>query len=140
MKIMKNLALASLLVVTAMPVRADVVVIVNATNPTTASADDIKRILLGRLNQFPADGVAIPMLRSTRWALWQECTQKFLGKTPSDVERNWATRVFSGQSEAPKVIFTDAEAVQAVAMNPNAITCVAADAVKGNSAVRIVAK
>jgi hypothetical protein len=48
--------------------------------------------------------------------------------------------VFSGQSEAPKVIFTDAEAVQAVATNPAAITCVSADALKGNTGVRIVAK
>lgn len=136
-KIVATCLLASAIAGTA---QAEVVLIVNASNPTNANTEDIKRIMLGRLNQFPADGVAVPMLRSTRWAQWGECTQKFIGKSPSDVERNWATRVFSGQVEPPKVILTDAEAVQAVSMNPNAITCVSADAVKGNNAVRIVAR
>lgn len=120
--------------------QAGVVVIVNAENPTTATTADVTRIMLGRLNQFPGAGPTLPMLRSTRWEHWAECTQKFIGRSPDEVTRNWATRVFSGQSEPPKVIFTDLEAVQAVATNPAAITCVSEGAVKSNSGVRIIAK
>lgn len=122
--------------------RADVVMIVNAANTTTLSESDLKRIMLGRLNQFPGAGPAIPLLRSTRWEQWEACTTRFVGKSPGEMERNWATRVFSGQSEAPKVIFTDSEAVQAVAANSAAITCVDAAALKGTAAssVRVVAK
>lgn len=126
----------------AAPAQADVVMIVNATNTVTLNESDLKRIMLGRLNQYPGGGLAVPMLRSTRWESWEACTRKFLGKSPGEIEKNWATRVFSGQSEAPKVIFTDAEAIQAVAANNAAITCVDAAALKGTAAasVRIVMK
>lgn len=124
------------------PAHAEVVMIVNASNAVTLNENDLKRIMLGRLNQFPGGGPAVPMLRSTRWELWEQCTQKFLGKSPGEIERNWATRVFSGQSEAPRVIFTDAEAIQAVAASTAAITCVDAAALKGAGAtsVRVIAK
>lgn len=120
--------------------RAEVVMIVNTQNPATPSAEDIRRIMSGRYNQFPSAGTAVPMLRSARWEGWAECTQKFLGKSPSEVERNWMTRVFSGQSEPPKVIVNDAEAVQAVATNRGAITCVSEQATQGITGVRIVAR
>lgn len=141
-KISHALALALLAgsLLTGISAQAGVVVLVNAENPTTASTEDIKRIMLGRLNQFPGDGPTLPVLRSTRWEHWPECAQKFIGRSPDEVTRNWATRVFSGQSEPPKVIFTDQEAVQAVATNPAAITCVSEGAVKSNSGVRILAK
>ena len=61
---------------TSIQAHAGVVVIVNAENPTTASTEDIKRIMLGRLNQFPGDGPSLPVLRSTRWEHWPECAQK----------------------------------------------------------------
>jgi len=132
-------ALACLLATAA---HAEVVMIVNAANNATLSESDLKRIMLGRLNQFPGGGPAIPLLRSTRWENWEACTTRFVGKSPGEMERNWATRVFSGQSEAPKVIFTDSEAIQAVAANPAAITCVDPAALKGTSAasVRVIAK
>lgn len=119
---------------------ADVVVIVNAQNPTTAGADDIKRILLGRETHFPGNGPVSPILRSDRWEKWGACTERFMEKTPDAVERSWATRVFSGSVPAPRVVATDSEAVQAVAANPDGITCVEEASLAGNTRVKIIGR
>jgi hypothetical protein len=42
-----------LLLLLAMPAQAEVVMIVNASNTSTLDSNDLKRILMGRLNQYP---------------------------------------------------------------------------------------
>lgn len=116
----------------------NVVIIVNAGNTSTFSADDIKRIMLARTNRHPDGSVSQVILRSTSYSDWQNCTSKFLGKTPDEVQRTWASRVFSGAVSAPTVLAGDPETVQTVTSQRGAIACVNAASVAGNKAVRII--
>lgn len=118
----------------------NVVIIVNAGNTSSFSADDIKRIMLARTNRHPDGTAAQVILRSSAYTDWQICTNKFLGKTPDEVQRAWASRVFSGAVSAPVVLAGDPETVQAVSSQRGAIACVNAASVAGNKAVRIISE
>lgn len=135
-----SILLALLLPATAFPAAKDVVLVVNAANTSELDANTIKRILLARTNRFPDGSEVRVILRSTSFSGWEDCTAKFLEKTPGDVQKIWTSRVFSGASSPPQVLAGDLETLQAVANQRGAISCVSAGSVTGpnTAGVRVI--
>lgn len=119
---------------------SELVMVVNAANTSVLGEEDIKRIMLARTTRYANGTATAVILRSNSFADWAACTERFMGKSPEEVQRIWATRVFSGAVTAPRVLGSEAEAAQGVAANPGGIACVTAATAAGNSGLRIVAR
>lgn len=117
---------------------SEVVIIVNGANHNTLSAENIRRIFIGRDERFP-DGSAVAfIMRSDRWAHWETCTQRYSRMTPDALTRAWARRVFSGSGAMAAMAVTDADAIAAVSNNPGGITCISASSAEAAAGIRVI--
>jgi ABC-type phosphate transport system substrate-binding protein len=104
--------------------QAELVVIVNAKNASTAmTAEQVTNVYLGKDAAFvPAD---LPDASSAR----SEFYTKVAGKDPAQVKATWARLVFTGKAQPPKEVADSAAAVKYVASNEKAIAYVEKSAV-----------
>jgi ABC-type phosphate transport system substrate-binding protein len=113
-----GLALAAL----AIPVRAELVVIVNPKNPAASmSAEQVAQVFLGRSNSFPGGAAATPLDQKEGAPVRDEFYTKVTDKNPGQVKAFWAKQMFSGNGSPPRELGSSAEVKRAVAADPTAI-------------------
>jgi ABC-type phosphate transport system substrate-binding protein len=116
---MKHL-LASLLLVgtalSALPARAETVVIVSQKNPATRMfAEQASQFFLGKSNMFtPVDQAEGSSIRNDFY-------QKLADKDAAQVKAIWSKLVFTGKATPPKEFKSSADVKKAVADDPKAI-------------------
>lgn len=112
----------------AMPVLANIAVIVHPSNNATINADEIVRVYTGRSNAFQAVNLAESV------PLRGEFDQKGVGRTSAQLKAHWSKLVFTGKGTPPTELASEQEVINFVASNPQAIGYVSAasvtDAVK----------
>jgi ABC-type phosphate transport system substrate-binding protein len=119
------------------PVRAELVVIVNPKNPAASlSADQVAQIFLGKSSSFPGGGAATPINIAEGVALRDEFYIKVADKNPGQVKAYWAKQMFSGKGSPPRELGSSADVKHAVASDANAIGYVEKSAV--DSSVKAV--
>jgi ABC-type phosphate transport system substrate-binding protein len=116
----------------ATPAFAELVVIVNAKNPTGAmTADQVAQIYLGRTASFPGGGAATPLDLKEGTPPRDDFYGKVADKNPGQVKAYWAKQMFSGKGSPPRELASSAEVKKAVAADPNAIGYIEKSALDG---------
>jgi ABC-type phosphate transport system substrate-binding protein len=117
-RILIGIALAAL----AIPVRAELVVIVNPKNPVASmSREQVAQVFLGRTSSFPGGGAATPIDQKEGAAERDEFYTKVADKNAGQVKAFWAKQMFSGNGSPPRELTSSADVRRAVAADPSAI-------------------
>ncbi|WP_290583274.1 phosphate ABC transporter substrate-binding protein [Ketobacter sp.] len=108
---------------------AEVVVIVNASSSiSTASADEIQQVFLGKRNEI--GGVSVtPVDQSEGNEARDTFYEKVVDKTPAQLNAYWSRLIFTGKGKPPKQYFDDAEVVETVLEEEDAIGYIDSSAV-----------
>lgn len=116
---------------------ADVVVVVSAKNAVTRlTAEQVKKIFLGKTEAFPNGIHAVPIDQAEGNAIRDEFYSKVINKNSSQVTAYWARIIFTGDGHPPKLLEGNIAVRKAVASNPNAIGYIDESAV--DSSVRVI--
>jgi ABC-type phosphate transport system substrate-binding protein len=113
--------LLAILSLTALPVAAEVVVVVSANSPIAKlSPNEVADVFLGKLTRLPG-GTAVQPLDQAEGSARAAFYQQFTGKSPAQVKAFWSKVIFTGRGRPPRALANDAEVVRAVRENPSAI-------------------
>jgi len=116
---------------------AEVVVIVSAKSTITSlTPEQTARIFLGKVNNFPDDGDAIPIDQAEGSPIREEFYSKVVRKNSTQLAAYWAKIIFTGDGRPPQILESNVAVRKAVASNPNAIGYIDKNAV--NKSVRVV--
>ena len=125
--------LASTRIVTA----EELVVIVNASNPTVSvSANQVQQVFLGMSATIPGGVKAQPVDQAEESPLRSDFYQKVAGKSAAQVRAIWSRLVFSGRGMPPKILASSAEVKKFVAADPHGIGYIEKSA--ADSSVKVV--
>lgn len=137
MKLIKSSLLLSLCLTSSLAL-AEVVVIVNPSNTSQISNDDIKRIFLGKNKTFSnGDSINAVNLKSGN-ATRIEFERQALGKSGAQVKAYWSKLIFSGKAKPLKELTKESDILSLVSSTPNAIAYM--DANKVDASVKVVKK
>jgi ABC-type phosphate transport system substrate-binding protein len=114
-----NTLLASLLL--SASACAEIAVIVNPGNSADISADDVKKIYLGKISSFSDGKDALPLTLKEGNALRGDFNQRALGKDDVRYVAYWSKMLFTGAGVPPKEMDSEQAIVELVATNPNTI-------------------
>lgn len=132
-----RLAVLFSLICFSLPAGADLVVVVNANNPSPVlTKEEVVRIFLGRYRQFPTGQGAEPYDQgpdSPERSLFYE---RLVGKTAAQINAYWARLIFTGRTRPPLVYTAIDQLVEGLGQNPNAIGYI--DRSQVNRRLRIV--
>ena len=136
----RKLSIACLLclLVLAPRVRADVAVIVSASNHESMDTVTLAKIFMAQIYAFPNGDSAQPIYQKVGSPVDQEFTGKLVKSMTVEVRRIWAGLVFTGGARRPRVFNSDDDVIEFVASNPHAIGYVNPDKVHGD--VRVIMK
>ncbi len=116
-----------------------VVVVVSAKSQVSSlTPPQISKIFLGKLGNFPGDGIAVPLDQAEGSAIKKEFYAKVAGKDAAQLNAYWAKIIFAGDGQPPKALSGDAAVKRAVANDPNAIGYIDEGAV--DDTVRVLLK
>lgn len=122
---LKGFLLASvsgMILMTAAPASADVVIVVNKANTqTTMSSSDLKRIFLGKKTAFSDGSSAVAVYQVTNSGVRATFDQNYLGKNSAQMNSFWSKKMFSGEGVPPKELASDLAVLEFVSNNPGAI-------------------
>lgn len=112
---------------------AEVVVVVNAKNPTASlTAEQVANIFLGKATDVPGASAAAPFDLPEASPLREEFYTKVTQKSSAQVKAYWAKQVFTGKGYPPKEAANSAEVKKGVAGNPSGIGYIEKGAVDGS--------
>lgn len=120
------LALRSLLLLVAwlfaLPVRADLYVVVHAGNPVRSlSHKELVDLYMGRSRVFPQGEPALPFDLSRDSVLRERFYRGLTGMSLAQVNSYWSRLMFTGQTLPPPALQSEAELLSTVRRNVNAI-------------------
>jgi ABC-type phosphate transport system substrate-binding protein len=110
------------LVFTAMPVIADVVVVVSSKSTITIlSKSQIADIFLGKTARFPDGSPAVPVDQSEGTLARDGFYSAFTGESAAQLKAHWSKIIFTGRGQPPKAVPNSLALKTLVAENPAAI-------------------
>ena len=118
---------------------AEVAVIVHPSASVASMTDDeVSRLFLGKSNNFPGGGQAVPINQDEGSAIREKFNEAVCKKNASQYKAYWSQLVFTGKGTPPKDSGKDAAIKALVAANPNMIGYVDSSAV--DASVKVVYK
>lgn len=118
---------------------AEVAVIVHPSVSIASMTDeDVARIFLGKSNNFPGGGQAVPINQDEGSPIRDKFNEAICKKNASQYKAYWSQLVFTGKGTPPKDAGKDAAVKALIAANPNMIGYVDAGSV--DSSVKVVFK
>ncbi|WP_110707856.1 hypothetical protein [Salinicola sp. CR57] len=116
--------------VVAVPVSADIAVVVNAgSGIDRLTQSDVVNIFMGRYRKLPTGNVALPVDSTT---LKSRFYRALVNKDLAEINSYWARLVFSGEASPPQQIATIDDVHQLVIQNMNALSYVDGAQVPGD--------
>ncbi|MBA55972.1 MAG: phosphate ABC transporter substrate-binding protein [Pseudomonadales bacterium] len=128
LKLARVLSTAGLMMAAAFA-SAEVVVIVNANSSiNSATADEIQQVFLGKRNEI--GGVSVTAVDQAEGnEARKEFYQKVVDKTPAQLNAYWSRLIFTGKGKPPKQYFDDAEVVETLLEEEDAVGYIDSSAV-----------
>lgn len=133
---LKKLALAAGLLLSAQAAMAQLVVVVNPSNNNALDAKKVQRIFLGKDKKFADGNETIAVNQVADAEIRQNFDKELLGRSSSQVSAYWSKLVFTGKGIPPKEVANDAEVVALVAQNPSVIGYI--DKASATDAVKVI--
>jgi hypothetical protein len=118
--------------------RADVAIIVSASNHEAIDTANVSKIFMAQAYVFPSGSSAQPAYQTVGSPVDEEFTAKLIKAMSVEVRQIWARLQFTGGARRPHVFGSDDDVIKFVASNPQAIGYVNPDKVHGD--VRVVMK
>lgn len=131
------LGLSATMLSVSLPAFADVAVIVHPSNNASLSAKDVERIFLGKAKSFPGGTDAKPLNLVETATARSEFDENIIGRSTAQISAFWSKQIFTGKGMPPDEVGSDAEMLEMVSNNPNAIGYVDSSAV--NDSVKVIA-
>lgn len=120
-------------------VYAEVAVIVHPSSSITSMTDDeVSRLFLGKSNNFPGGGQAVPLNQDEGSPVRDKFNEAVCKKNSSQYKAYWSQLVFTGKGTPPKDSGKDAAVKALVAGNSNMIGYVDSSVV--DATVKVVYK
>jgi ABC-type phosphate transport system substrate-binding protein len=132
----KSIFFCSLITMTCGSAMAEVAVIVNPSNASTITSDDIAKLYLGKTKKFSNGNNAVPLDRHEGTDIRKSFLEKMVGKDESQMKSYWSRLIFTGKGVPPKVTESDAETKELVSRNPDVIGYIDSSAV--DDSVKVV--
>lgn len=126
----------SLLLLVSSQALAEISVIVHPSNNGTVDAEIVSRVFLGKAKSLSSGESVTPFNMTDSSELYDEFTEKALGKSASQVKAYWAKLIFTGKGNAPKQASSEQEMLKTVSSDPSAIGYVSSSAV--DDSVKVV--
>lgn len=115
---------------------ADVVVVVHPDNAATFTEKSVQRIFLGKVTEFSTGDVPTVLNQTPGESIRTEFDQNVLKRKTAQVSASWAKLVFTGRGVMPQEIGSDAEVIELIKQNKNAIGYIDSSSV--NDDVKVV--
>lgn len=106
---------------TVLPVKSEISIIVHPSNQNELANTDISRIFLGKMRYFPGGGPVIPINLASDVNARKKFEQLALKKSSSQVKAYWSKLVFTGKGTPPKEVGSSAEMLALIKANPSLI-------------------
>lgn len=107
-------------------------VVVNAENPVTSmTTAELSRLFQKRTTRWDDGGAVLPVDLPEGSSVRAAFSERVHGRPVSAIKVYWARQIYSGRGVPPIEKSSDAEVLQYVAANPNAIGYVSANATVG---------
>ena len=100
---------------------AEVAVIVHPSNSDAISQGDISKIYLGKIKKFPGGKQALPLDKSEGEALRVQFLDKVVKKSEQQMKSYWSRLIFTGKGAPPKQYFDDAEIIEVILEDDEAV-------------------
>lgn len=113
---------------------AEIAVIVNPNNKEKLSKDQIINIFLLSGNSFPDGSKAIPIAQNNN-ELFDEFSNKVIGRRPQQVNATWKMMLFTGKGQV-KYVTGDKEMINEVSSDPQKIGYINKSSV--NESIRVL--
>ncbi len=133
-----SIILSAVIALLSVGAQAETAVIVNPANGASVTPDDVQRLFLGKIKNFPGGGDAVAFNLKEGNATREAFNQSVLSKNESQLKAYWSQLVFTGKGTPPKEAADDDEMKKWVAGNPNAIGYI--DAGKVDGSVKVLFK
>lgn len=111
-----------LLLVSSAHSNADISIVVRTDNTRALNITEIKRIFLGKWQQFPDGSVATPLVREGGSKEAKQFIKLFLNKTSQQYNAHWARLIFTGKGYPPEEAFSDDEIIDRIMSDPSIIS------------------
>jgi ABC-type phosphate transport system substrate-binding protein len=132
------LGLAALALVSARPVEAQYVVIVNAASSvTTISKDDLSKVFQKKSRNLPDGTEAVPVDLDKSSAVREAFSQAVHGRGVAQIEAYWQQQIFAGKDVPPDAKATDAEVIAFVGATAGGIGYVSSGATLGSGVKQV---
>jgi len=119
---------------------AEVVVIVNANSPLSkADQSDLQQVYLGKRSEIN-DVDVYPIDQSDGNTIRDTFYEKVIEKSASQLNAYWSRLIFTGKGQPPKQYFDDAEVIEVILENEDAIGYIDSSAVTEGVKVIYTAK
>jgi ABC-type phosphate transport system substrate-binding protein len=131
----KRILITSMVLSTSALAQSGFAVVVSKSNPAThVSKADLRRMVTGEMNTWPAGGKVLVLLASPDEPARVAMLKQICGMSESDFGKYISQKAFAGGSGAPKILPSTAVVVKVVQLSPGGIGIVApgdvSDAVK----------
>jgi ABC-type phosphate transport system substrate-binding protein len=100
---------------------ADVVVVVSPDNNAALSAQSVKRIFLGKENEFSTGVVPTPVNQVSSNAIRSEFESEVIGRSSAQISAQWSKLVFTGRGILPQEVASDAEIIELIKQDSSVI-------------------
>ena len=100
---------------------AEIAVIVNPSNDSSLSTEDLNKLYLGKSKKFANGQTAIPLDRKEGTDIRIKFLELAVGKAENQMKSYWSRLIFTGKGVPPKIVETDAEVKALVSRNPDAV-------------------
>lgn len=119
MRCLKNM-LVSLLVLMSGDVLAGELVVIShpSVGIEALSDDDVRRIFLIKVRNYPNEKDVIPIIPLESSPLRKQFEKKLFDKTPIEIKAYWTRLLFTGRAQPPQTYATDSEIINKVAEDP----------------------
>lgn len=108
---------------------AEVVVVVHPENTASLSKKTVQRIFLGKVTEFSTGQITTVVNQTPGEAARTEFDQSVLDRSTAQVTAKWSKLVFTGRGIMPSEVDSDAEVIELIKQNKNAIGYIDSSAV-----------
>jgi ABC-type phosphate transport system substrate-binding protein len=123
----KRIVIAALALAASAFAQSGFAIVVGKTNPAThITKAQLRRMVMGELNTWPAGGKVSVMLAGPGDPARVAMLKEICGMSETDFGKYVAQKAFAGESAAPKILPSTAVVVKVVKLTPGAIGIVAA--------------